>query len=75
MLPGAAVRNLSADSRPLRPAACLFTTALLPLHPQACTVDGFEVPFEHEGNRLTVDVPQVGSLHAGRSAQQLSITF
>jgi hypothetical protein len=43
--------------------------------PLACTVDGFEVPFEHEGNRLTVDVPQVGSLHAGRAAQQLIITF
>ncbi len=38
-------------------------------------MDGFEVAFEHEGNRLTVDVPQVGSLHAGRSAQQLIITF
>ncbi|KAL4423584.1 hypothetical protein ABPG77_004624 [Micractinium sp. CCAP 211/92] len=43
--------------------------------PQACTVDGFEVPFGHVGNRLTVEVPQVGSLHAGRSEQQLVISF
>lgn len=43
--------------------------------PQACTVDGFEVSFEHSGDRLLVDVPQVGSLHAGRSEQQLVITY
>lgn len=38
-------------------------------------MDGFEVPFGHVGNRLTVEVPQVGSLHAGRSEQQLVISF
>ncbi|KAL4431159.1 hypothetical protein ABPG75_006415 [Micractinium tetrahymenae] len=43
--------------------------------PQACSVDGFEVPFGHSGNRLSVEVPQVGSLHAGRSEQQLVISF
>lgn len=43
--------------------------------PQACSVDGFEVPFGHSGNRLSVEVPQVGSLHAGRAEQQLVISF
>ena len=42
---------------------------------QACAVDGFEVPWEHVGDRLSVDVPQVGSMHAGRSEQELIITF
>lgn len=51
-----------------------------PAHPsltklQACYVDSFEVQFEHEGNRLTVQVPQVGSLHAGRSEQELVIAY
>lgn len=43
--------------------------------PQACTVDGFDVPFTHKGDRLTVEVPQVGSLHAGRSEQDCVISF
>jgi hypothetical protein len=43
--------------------------------PQACFVDGFEVQFEHQGDRLTVQVPQVGSLHAGRSEQRLVVAY
>lgn len=42
---------------------------------QACTVDGFEVAFEHSGDRLAVDVPHIGSLHAGKQEQQLVITY
>jgi hypothetical protein len=42
---------------------------------QCCFVDGFEVGFEHGGERLSVEVPQVGSMHAGRSEQQLVITY
>lgn len=38
-------------------------------------MDGFEVAFQHAGNRLCVDVPHIGSLHAGKSEQQLVITY
>ncbi|KAI3433391.1 hypothetical protein D9Q98_003207 [Chlorella vulgaris] len=43
--------------------------------PQSCFVDGFEVAFHHVGERLSVEVPQVGSLHAGRSEQALVISY
>ncbi len=59
----------------LLPAWLTLANMVAPCPVQACTVDGFEVPFGHVGNRLTVEVPQVGSLHAGRSEQQLVISF
>ena len=47
-----------------------------PTHtPHARAVDGFEVPFTHAGQTLSVDVPQVGSLHAGRQHQEVLVHF
>eukprot|EP00887_Chlorella_sp_A99_P005608 scaffold1.g5608.t1 len=43
--------------------------------PRSCNVDGFEVPFRLVGEKLTVEVPQVSSVHAGSSEQRLQITF
>ena len=43
--------------------------------PHSCNVDGFEVPFRLLGEKLTVEVPQVSSVHAGCSVQQLEINF
>lgn len=61
----------SADC--LNPPACVAASP--PATLQSCFVDGFEVAFHHVGERLSVEVPQVGSLHAGRSEQALVISY